>query len=288
VITTIDDVAAVPIALAVLVGILAGLLRGGRFVALGRTRIRTAPLLVVAVIVGVLVDVADLPAPGVWAIVGLVAGLGFATRNIHLVGMSIVGLGLALNLVPVAVNGAMPVRADALVEAGMVDAADLERVTLDGAREIAGPDTHLETLGDILPLGLTGQVLSFGDLIMLVGLADVVSNLMLQRRSRRLPAGATAGLAALGWRESAVGDGGIIDLEPVPTAQPSSITTASPVHDWGMAPPAVPVSASQYSARPDVTAPATVPERSDSATSDSTELVEERVADDLVVATHSR
>ena len=282
--------AVAPIALALVIGLVAGFVRGGRLSALARTRLQTLPLLVAALVCGVLVDTVDLPRPGVWAVVGLLAGLAFAARNLHVVGMAVVGVGLALNLLPVAVNGAMPVRSDALVEAGMVAEADLDRVVLDGAREIAGPDTRLDFLGDILPISLTGQVLSFGDLIMLVGLADVVANLMLQRRARRLPDGAARSLASLGWNESTAHDGGIIDLDepmtPPATAfvvQAPAITTASPVHDCGIAPPPAPVSGSQYSASPDRAAPATVARRIVSPTDDSVEVDDERV-----VATQSR
>jgi hypothetical protein len=283
-------VAVAPIALALVIGLAAGLVRRGRFSALARTRLRAVPLLLAALVCGLIVDGIDVPRPGIWAVVGLVAGLAFAARNLHLVGMAVVGVGLALNLLPVAVNGAMPVRADALVEAGMVDEADLDRVSLEGAREIAGPDTRLDSLGDIVPIAFTGQVLSFGDLIMLVGLADVVANLMLQRRSRRLPTGAVKSLASLGWNESTPADGGLIDLdEPVaaPTlafaGQESAMTSASPVHDCGIAPPPAPVSGSQYSARPDLVAPATVASRIASPADDSA-----AVGDDRVVATQSR
>lgn len=253
--------AVAPIGIAVLIGLVAGLVRRGRFASLARTRLRAVSLLAVAVACGALVDATSVPIPGVWAGVGLVAGVAFALRNAHVVGMAIIGVGVALNLLPVVVNGTMPVRADALVEAGMVDSADLDRVSLDGAREIAGPETRLDSLGDVIPIRLTAQVLSFGDLIMLVGLADVIANLMLQRRPRRLPQGAAPTLVHFGWREAPAREGGLIDLTGPVGAQPPAITSARPVHDWGTAPPAAPVSGSQYSARPEIAAPSMVPRR---------------------------
>lgn len=233
--------AAAPILLAVVVGLAAGVLRRGRFAAIGRTRLRHPEFLVVAIACGVVVDTFDVEPAGAIAVVGLIGGLAFTGVNIHLTGMAVIGVGLIANLVPVAVNGAMPVRPDALVEAEMVARADLDRVSLTGARELADDDTMLEFLGDTIPVRFTGQVLSIGDLIMIVGLADVVANLMLQRRRRRVPPSAVPSLAALGWHEGTDGRH-VVDLrttapavdlrEPVAVGQaPSSSSTASPVHD---------------------------------------------------------
>ena len=249
--------AAVPIIVAVVIGIIVGLARGGRVTALARTRLRALPALAVALVANTVVDTVDVSAPGVWAVVGLLAGLVFAVRNLHLVGMVVVAIGLVVNLAPVALNGAMPVRGQALVDAGMVEQHQLELVVLDGARELADDETVLEPLGDIIPIAITGQVMSFGDLIMLVGLADVIANLLLQRPRRRLPKGAARSLAGFGWVETESEEGGIIDLDEG-TTQPGDMSSASPVHDWGTAPPPTPVSGSQYSASPDAVAPATV------------------------------
>lgn len=239
--------AVVPILIAVVIGLVAGFLRKGRLRAMAHTRLRSRLLLAVALASAVVLDVVDVPRPAIWAIVGLASGLAFAGRNLHLVGMSIVAVGLAANLVPIVVNGAMPVRPDALVAADMVGSDDLDRVVLDGARELADDDTRLDFMGDVIPVALTGQVLSFGDLIILVGLADVVANLMLRRGRRPTSVESLASPADAGWWTS-----------PTDAAQPAAITTASPDQDWGTAPPPEPVSASQYSASPERSAPATV------------------------------
>lgn len=201
-----------PIVVALIVGLFVGVLRRGTFRALARTRIGRPELLLVALVAGALTESTDIRGAGVITLVGLLAGLAFAAVNFHLVGMPIIAIGVAANLVPVAANGAMPVRADALVEAEMVDVDDLDRVRLTGARELVDDQTIAGFLGDTLPVRWTGQVLSIGDLIMLIGLADVTANLMLQRPRRRdRPAG--------------------LDLT-APEHQPDRlITTASPVHD---------------------------------------------------------
>ena len=56
------------------------------------------------------------------------------------------------------------------------------------------------------------QVMSFGDLIVLVGLVAVVVNAMVQRRRRRLPASCLASLEAFGWHETDEREGAIIEL----------------------------------------------------------------------------
>lgn len=203
--------ALLPIVLAVLTGLVVGALRRGRLRAIARTRIHHPEFIAVAIGCSLFVDVSDAGPSGAVALVGLIGGIVFAGLNLHLAGMAVIAVGIAANLLPVALNGAMPVRADALVEAEMVTADELDRVALSGARELRNDDTLLAVLGDTYPVRWTGQVVSLGDLIMMVGLADVVTNLMLQRRRRRLPPSALASLAALGWHE----EGDMINLDTI-------------------------------------------------------------------------
>ncbi|RMH75985.1 MAG: hypothetical protein D6683_10610, partial [Actinomyces sp.] len=214
----------VPTLIALAVGLVAGLVRGGRLDALSGLRLRALPLLVVALVAGTVVDLVDVPRPGWWALVGLVAGLAFVVANLRLVGMTVVAVGLVVNLVPVLVEGATPVRGDALVAAGIVDAGQLDRVELRGARVLADDDTRLEILGDVIPVPALHQVLSFGDLIVLVGLADVVANALRRRRPRRLPRGGAASLRAFGW------------YEPDPHADLAASFRAGPGPLWGLSP----------------------------------------------------
>jgi uncharacterized protein DUF5317 len=243
-------VATLPILLAVIAGLTVGTVRRGRLRAIALTRIRHPEFLAIAVVGSLFVDLSDAGPSGTIALVSLVAGLAFAVVNLHLTGMAIIAVGIAANLVPVALNGAMPVRPEALVEAEMVTVDELDRVTLDGARELETDSTLLGVLGDTYPVRPTGQVVSLGDLIMMVGLADVIANLMLQRRRHRLPPGALASLTSQGWIEddsidldakvsqidlrdddfTDLRDAVAIDLvEPPQPASPSSST--SPVHD---------------------------------------------------------
>jgi len=174
-----------------------------------------------------------------------------AVANRHLTGVVVVGAGLLLNLVALVVNNGMPVRQSALERAGVVQAGEVP--TLTGPRHLEGPSDAFGALGDALPVGLTREVLSFGDLIVIVGAGDAVRELT-RRRSRR-------------WSDPER------DAYRVRTVQ------TRVVQDWGTAPSAPPESASQYSAKPDATAPNVIDLTSESATPRRGELV---------AASHSR
>ena len=203
--------------------------------------------------------------------------LAFAFRNIRLAGMAVVSVGIIANLVPIVLNGATPVRPEALVEAGMVDAADLDRVTLSGPYELSDADTSLASLGDTIPLSFAKQVVSFGDLIILVGIADVLANLLARRRQPAVPLSALASLEAFGWHEAEEASGSIVELR----AEMRSLyprrrgrgRAGLRQHECesgpglrGRPPPAA-ESPSQYSANPERTAPAIVRPRNSSPTS---------------------
>lgn len=266
-----------PLVLAVIIGFAAGLIRHGRLRSVLGVRIVSLPLLALAIGIGFATDQFDLPQPGWWAFAGLVAALIFTIRNLMIVGMAVIGVGIIANLVPIVLNGATPVRAEALVEAGMVETGDLDRVVVSGARAIADEDTRLGWLGDTIPIAVADQVVSFGDLIMLIGVANTIANLMLRRRRRHLPSSALASLEAFGWHETEEKLGSVVDirteLRPLYPADEGGIvrvfasTTASPVQDWGIAPPPDADVALQYSANPERTAPSIVRPRSASLTS---------------------
>ena len=201
-----------PLVLAVIIGFAAGLIRRGRLRSILGVRIVSLPLLALAIGIGFATDQFDLPQPGWWAFAGLVAALIFTIRNLMIVGMAVIGVGIIANLVPIVLNGATPVRAEALVEAGMVETGDLDRVVVSGARAIADEDTRLGWLGDTIPIAVADQVVSFGDLIMLIGVANTIANLMLRRRRRHLPSSALASLEAFGWHETEEKLGSVVDI----------------------------------------------------------------------------
>jgi hypothetical protein len=219
--------------LAVLIGLFIGLLRRGRIRNLIDVQVSWWPLLIVGIAVPAVVDRVDGSHAWVWVGAALAALVVFAARNLRIVGMSVVAIGLACNLLPTVVNQGMPVRAEALVQARLVSPTDLDRVILHGARQLRTDDHPLWFLGDIVPVSETTQVVSFGDLIVLVGLADVAANLLLRQRVRRrsLPHGAEAALLSIAPPDDRLGSATVIDLrllelaidepEPLPERVPA-------------------------------------------------------------------
>ncbi|HEV7865283.1 MAG TPA: DUF5317 family protein [Acidimicrobiia bacterium] len=95
-------------------------------------------------------------------VVSYVFLLLFCVANLRLRGLAVVAVGIALNGVVITANRGMPVRAP--------EAA----VTTTTKHHAERPSDRLTPLGDIILVPALRQSLSFGDLIMLVGLVDVL------------------------------------------------------------------------------------------------------------------
>jgi len=230
---------------AVVTGLIVGRLRGGRFGELRRLRVRALLLLLVGVAGAAIGTTADLERPATVVAVSLGLVIGFCLLNLRLVGMPIITLGLAMNLAPLVVDGAIPVRADALVQAGLVDEGRADTAVLDGPKRPAGPDDRLPWLGDVIPVRATGQVLSFGDLVLLVGIADTVSHFLDRRRRRvgvALDPRAEAVLASIALPEDRIAEPPVVSPAQVagaragslqPPPEPLSLTVPGtiPAHD---------------------------------------------------------
>ena len=176
------------VVLAVALGIAVGFARRGRISNLGAWTFRSSWLLLIGVVLQAVTEIFHLPnTPDVVAVLVSYAALAlFALRNLGLAGMGVVAIGLVLNIIPIAVNQGMPVRASAIVESGIAsNRAGVAGLRYGGKRHLATSDDHLMVLSDILPDPLFHEVLSFGDLAMAVGIAAVVANLLLPARRRR-------------------------------------------------------------------------------------------------------
>lgn len=173
-------------ALALVLGGALGLVLGGDVRHLATWRLRSWWLLVPGVLGQVAADRWRLG--GLGAVVLLAAYLCllvFVGRNILLVGMGVVAVGLVANLAVITVDGGMPVHPAAVVRAGI---AAPDRLAAVGYGRRHHPETgsdHLTLLDDRLPLPAVHQVLSIGDLILFVGVADVATNLIRRPRRRR-------------------------------------------------------------------------------------------------------
>ncbi|HVF31789.1 MAG TPA: DUF5317 family protein [Acidimicrobiales bacterium] len=171
------------IAVAIVAGVAIGLLRGGRFENFGEASFRLWPLLVLGVVVQ---SAAAFTSAG--AVTLILASYGllllFTGANLHHAGMGVVGVGIAMNVLVIGVNGGMPVRDDAIVAAGIVERGRIPSLDFGAKRHLETDDDRLTFLGDIIPVPVAEEVLSFGDLAMSVGVAAVLANLFRRRVNR--------------------------------------------------------------------------------------------------------
>lgn len=168
------------VALAVAAGLLAGALLGGSLRRLESVRLRRVWLLVAAVVAQL---VGAFTATG-WAYAGvLVASLllavGFLLANRTLAGRGLLGTGLALNALVITANGAMPVELSAATLAGVQTGP----LVADARHEVGDAGTRLALLDDRipLPLPLSPQVLSVGDVLVAAGAGLLVAQSMRRR-----------------------------------------------------------------------------------------------------------
>jgi hypothetical protein len=177
---------------AVVAGIALGYAFGGRLSRIGGADLRWLPLLYASAALQFLGSpLRGMPglALVLLSFVGLIV---FAAANFHYAGMGVVLVGVLMNFLVIAVNGGMPVRADAIVEAGIAERSELDDLDFTAKRHLEHDDDTLIVLADIIPVpaGPLSQVVSFGDLVMSVGVADLIVHLM--RRPKRIAADAEA------------------------------------------------------------------------------------------------
>jgi hypothetical protein len=172
-------------AIAVACGLVVGLLTGGNIAHLGDHHFRLWPLLVAGVVL-------QLPALDHFGFTGLLVSyaflLSFAAANLRSVGMALVVAGITLNIVTIAWNRGMPVRKEAIVQAGMYPRSEVDSLHLDRKHHLERPGRdHVMILADIVPMPLPHlrSVLSMGDLVMSIGVADVLVHLLKPARTRR-------------------------------------------------------------------------------------------------------
>lgn len=166
------------------VAIAASYARGGRLSRLTRAPLRLPGLLFAGV--GVQVGVDLLAARGPlgdastlgWSalLVSQLLVVGFLLANRYLPGVLLVALGLALNAVVMAANGAMPVDPAAIASLGIEGA----RVPL-GKHTLMTETTRLPWLADIWPLPWLRSIISIGDVVLAAGLIPLVHALMTYR-----------------------------------------------------------------------------------------------------------
>ena len=168
--------------LSLLTGAAIGRIRGGRLAGIVDARIKAKGLLVAGIGATLILNVLEPSIPMFWLTIAMLSFLGFAAANLTLTGMIVLSIGMVLNLFPVLANGAVPVSELALQSVGVVDATG--SAVIDGPRASTATATRLAFLGDVIPVPVVNRVVSIGDLIILVALADLTMNLFLRARRR--------------------------------------------------------------------------------------------------------
>jgi hypothetical protein len=180
------------LAVAIGVALLIPLVTRGSYARLLATRWYWGPLLFAGLAIQLVLEYVP-PPRARWDDLGLALVLtsyalilAFCGRNLVRRGMGIVMIGVACNALAIAVNQGMPVK----ILPEWNDRAIAEPTVKHQPQE---PDDKLIFLTDIIVLDSVGTVLSFGDLILAVGLCDVAYHASRRRRARR---GTTIDLAA--------------------------------------------------------------------------------------------
>lgn len=195
------------VAAAIAVGFIAGIVRRGSVRRLQPPGIRALPAVFMAVAIDLVVRFVSPPATAVYLLVSIGLLVGFCLCNLHLVGMSIVAVGLLMNLAGVAVNRAYAVDREAAADAA-------RRGDLGGGRVLDDHSLDAWFLGQVVPLRPVREVVSFGDLVSAAGLLDAAYRATRKRRRAvvELTSSARTGLTSLAAPSRRFDDQPVIDL----------------------------------------------------------------------------
>ena len=168
---------------AVAAGILIGFIRGGSLRTLGDTDLRAVWVVFVGVglqLASTVAEHADLGGLALGLVLASFTGvLWFAALNFRLPGMTLIALGALCNLVVISVNGGMPVSREALEKVGLGD------TTFRGAHHALTDDSRLTFLADVIPISVSANVVSVGDIIIWAGILLLIQQLMVGPRGKR-------------------------------------------------------------------------------------------------------
>jgi len=149
----------------------------GDFHQLGALQFRALWLLLIALGVQVVLEFVDFPADRIDDL-GLAILLAsyvlifvFCYVNRRTSGMLIIGLGVAINVLAIALNGGMPTKDDVRERAGREVHVPIERTVKHKPRE---RDDVLPFLGDVITApGVPNQQFSVGDIVIGLGVIDL-------------------------------------------------------------------------------------------------------------------
>jgi hypothetical protein len=153
-------------------GLVIALATGGRFHHLSGRTFRLWLLLPVAIGLQFGLEADGVPAPFALLVTTYVLLLAFGLCNLKHRGMWMVVLGFALNAVVITANHGMPVRPSAL--SAIKFRGDIHEVK----RHRQKSSDKLVVLGDIIPVPPLDTILSFGDMILALGVINLLFNVM--------------------------------------------------------------------------------------------------------------
>jgi len=170
------------LAIALGLGLAIGAALGGTPRALADVRLRATPLLAAALVAGLAplaIEIAAEPrrwiqtATNLGVLIFLAVNARVLRGNLR-AGLALISLGWALNFLVIAANKGMPLSLWAWKHSGQTGAptpgeGGFFKIVL------AGPDTILRPLGDMIPLHALNQVVSLGDIILLAGIAALIA-----------------------------------------------------------------------------------------------------------------
>jgi hypothetical protein len=109
----------------------------------------------------------------------------FAAFNFRLPGMTLIALGAFCNFLVISANGGMPVSLDALDRAGLGNPFAEGGAELKGAHHPLTDASQLRFLADVIPITVTANVASVGDVLIWAGLLLLIQQLMVGPRGKR-------------------------------------------------------------------------------------------------------
>ena len=166
-------------------GLVAGLLARGTLAGLKELHFRLIWVLFLSLIIAILPLFSDSinEHRRVLLLVAMAGVLVFLAANIVTMkgetrtGMLIITLGWALNFLVISLNAGMPLSRWAYSRSGQTEAITQGKGGF--YREVlAGPHTKLRPLGDMIPIRAIRQVVSIGDIFLMLGIAFVIAAAM--------------------------------------------------------------------------------------------------------------
>ena len=167
----------------------------GSFERLGQLHLRMLWLLFLGLAVQIVLEVVDFPKDRIedvgYAILLLsyAAILGFCVVNRRVRGMTIIAIGVALNVLVIALNQGMPTKDDVRERNGREVHVPIEQTVKHRPQE---DDDRLVFFGDVITVpGFPNQQFSIGDIVMGLGIIDLCfeGSRVPRRRGRARAAG---------------------------------------------------------------------------------------------------